>query len=220
VLLQTELIMPDLSFKNIIWDVDGTLFDTYPAISAAILAALAEQGVNIERDIVTHMAMTSLGNTLPTLAKRFKLDHERLFVRYDFFLAGTPLGSQRPFPGVKKLLRQIIKNGGMNLISTHRPPDSLIPMLKYHRMNSLFADKLTIHDGYPRKPDPAMFNELITRHNLNRTETLAIGDRDLDLAAGKAAGIHTALYGSAPNKVIPDFHIVNYSTFIKEYMIV
>jgi HAD superfamily hydrolase (TIGR01509 family) len=202
--------MPEINFKHIIWDVDGTLFDTYPAISAAILAAVAEQGVKVDRDIVTQMAMTSLGNTLPTLAKRFKLDLERLYVRYEFFLAGTPLGSQRPFPGVKEMLHQVIKNGGLNLISTHRPPDSLIPMLKYHRMNSLFADKLTIHDGYPRKPDPAMFNALISRHHLNRAETLAIGDRDLDLAAGKAAGIQTALYGSAPNKVIPDVYIQDY----------
>jgi phosphoglycolate phosphatase-like HAD superfamily hydrolase len=204
------MAMPALTIKHIIWDVDGTLFDTYPAISAAILAALAEQGVRIDRDIVTHMAMTSLGNTLPTLARRFNLDYERLFVRYDFFLAGTPLGSQRPFPGVKEFLRKIVKKGGMNLISTHRPPDSLIPMLKYHRMNSLFADKLTIQDGYPRKPDPAMFNELIKRHDLDRSEILAIGDRDLDLAAGKAAGIHTALFGSAPNKVTPDLHILDY----------
>jgi phosphoglycolate phosphatase-like HAD superfamily hydrolase len=202
--------MPEFTFKNIIWDVDGTLFDTYPAISAAILAAVAEQGVSVDREIVTQMAMTSLGNTLPTLAKRFKLDHERLYVRYEFFLAGTPLGSQRPFPGVKELLRRVIKIGGLNLISTHRPPDSLIPLLKYHRMGSLFADKLTTRDGYPRKPDPAMFNELITHYQLDRAETLAIGDRDLDLAAGKAAGIHTALYGSAPNKVQPDVYIQDY----------
>ena len=90
---------------------------------------------------------------------------------------------------MKQLLRQVINHGGLNLISTDRPPDSLIPLLKYHRMSSLFADKLTVYDGYPRKPDPAMFNALITRHSLNRAETLAIGDRDLDLAAGKAAGI-------------------------------
>ncbi len=207
--------MPGISFKHIIWDVDGTLFDTYPAISAAILAAVAEQGVRIDRETVTQMAMTSLGTTLPTLAKHYNLDHERLYVRYEFFLAGTPLGSQRPFPGVKQLLRLVIKNGGLNVISTHRPPDSLIPLLKYHRMGSLFADKLTVYDGYPRKPDPAMFNELIKRHNLNRAETLAIGDRDLDLAAGKAAGIQTALYGSAPNKVIPDLYILDYRDVVQ-----
>ena len=88
--------MPGINFKHIIWDVDGTLFDTYPAISAAILAAVAEQGVKVDRDVVIQMAMTSLGTTLPTLAKRFKLDHERLYVRYEFFLAGTPWAASAP----------------------------------------------------------------------------------------------------------------------------
>ena len=202
--------MPAFIFKHIIWDVDGTLFDTYPAISAAILAALAEQGVSLDRDIVTHMAMTSLGTTLPDLAKRFKLDYERLYVRYDFFLTGTPLGSQRPFPFVKQLLRKVVDAGGVNLIATHRGRDSLIPMLKYHRLYSLFSDILTISDGFPRKPDPAMFNELITRHGLERAQILAIGDRDLDLEAGRRAGVKTALYGNAPHQITPDYHVVDY----------
>lgn len=203
--------MPDIHFKNIIWDVDGTLFDTYPAISAAILAALAEQGVTIEREIVTRMAMTSLGTTLPDLAKRFKLDHERLYVRYDFFLAGTPLGSQRPFPGVKHVLQSVVHHGGMNLIATHRGKDSLLPMLKYHRLYSLFTDMLSIQDGFPRKPNPAMFTTLIERHGIKREETITIGDRDVDLEAGKAAGIRVILYGDAPHKVLPDYHTSDYS---------
>ncbi len=206
----------DLSrVRHIIWDVDGTLFDTYPAISAAILAALAEQGVAVDRDIVTHMAMTSLGTTLPDLAKRFKLDGERLYVRYEFFLAGTPLGCQRPFQGVRQLLNLIIQRGGLNLIATHRGTDSLIPLLKYFRLRSLFSDILTISDGYPRKPNPAMFNTLLSRHGLKREETLAIGDRDLDLQAGKAAGVMTVFFGNAPHQIEPDLAISDYLEFAR-----
>jgi phosphoglycolate phosphatase-like HAD superfamily hydrolase len=31
-------------FRNIIWDVDGTLFDTYPAIARAFQTALNDLG--------------------------------------------------------------------------------------------------------------------------------------------------------------------------------
>jgi len=201
--------------KHIIWDIDGTLFDTYPAISAAILAALVEQGVSIGREQVIHLAKLSLGNTLPSLAKQFKLDYERLYVRYEFFLAGTPLGSQRPFRGARQLLNLIVQRGGLNLIATHRGTDSLIPLLKYHRLYSLFSDILTVGDGYPRKPNPAMFNTLLSRHGLKPEETLAIGDRDLDLQAGKAAGVMTAFYGDAPHEIEPDIYIPDYLEFIK-----
>ncbi len=30
--------------RNIIWDADGTLFDTYPAIASAFQAAMADLG--------------------------------------------------------------------------------------------------------------------------------------------------------------------------------
>jgi len=31
-------------FRNIIWDVDGTLFDTYPSMAKAFQAALSDLG--------------------------------------------------------------------------------------------------------------------------------------------------------------------------------
>jgi phosphoglycolate phosphatase-like HAD superfamily hydrolase len=31
-------------YKNIIWDFDGTLFDSYPAIAGAFLSALLDHG--------------------------------------------------------------------------------------------------------------------------------------------------------------------------------
>ena len=48
-------------FRNIIWDVDGTLFDTYPAIAQAIKAALHELGKdaslnNILRQLLCDLA--------------------------------------------------------------------------------------------------------------------------------------------------------------------
>jgi histidinol phosphatase-like enzyme len=42
-------------------------------------------------------------------------------------------------------------------------------------------------DAYPRKPDPAAFNAIIERHGLVRDETMAIGDRDIDVLAGRSA---------------------------------
>jgi phosphoglycolate phosphatase-like HAD superfamily hydrolase len=37
-------------FRNIIWDVDGTLFDTYPAIAKAFQVALNDLGKDASLD--------------------------------------------------------------------------------------------------------------------------------------------------------------------------
>ena len=38
--------------RNIIWDVDGTLFDTYPAITFAISKSLLESGQNMAMNMI------------------------------------------------------------------------------------------------------------------------------------------------------------------------
>ena len=37
---------PIIPLRHIIWDAGGTLFDTYPATTAAFLAALDERGIS------------------------------------------------------------------------------------------------------------------------------------------------------------------------------
>ena len=67
---------------------------------------------------------------------------------------------------------------------THRGPRGTAELLAASGLAGLFADCITRADGYPRKPDPAAFNAIIDRHGLARDETLAIGDREIDVAGG------------------------------------
>ena len=72
-------------------------------------------------------------------------------------------------------------------------------------------DILTRGDGYPRKPDPAIYEAMIERHGFRREETLAIGDRGIDVLAGQAAGVRACLFGSASDQVAADFTIADYA---------
>ena len=49
-------------FRNIIWDVDGTLFDTYPAIAKAFRAALNDAGKDAALDWIEELAKISLSS--------------------------------------------------------------------------------------------------------------------------------------------------------------
>ena len=55
-------------FRNIIWDVDGTLFDTYPAIVKAIKTALSDLGVDAPLTWITEVARQSLSQADTVLA--------------------------------------------------------------------------------------------------------------------------------------------------------
>ncbi|MFB5191876.1 D-glycero-alpha-D-manno-heptose-1,7-bisphosphate 7-phosphatase [Alicyclobacillus fastidiosus] len=60
-----------------------------------------------------------------------------------------------------------------------------------------------------RKPKPGMIELLVQRHDLDVLRSYMVGDRDVDMLAGRAAGCKTVFVGdgSLPERVKPDVHV-------------
>jgi HAD superfamily hydrolase (TIGR01509 family) len=201
--------------RNIIWDFDGTLFDTYPALIHEFIRALDDYGVQIPQELIVRHARLSLTLYGDELAKQYDLDPEEMQQRYLGYYASYPLDDQKPFPGVRQVCEYICSRGGTNVIVTHRNAASVRRLLKVYDMETYFDDLITTEGGYPLKPDPAMFEEVIRRCALKLRETLAVGDRDLDIQSGYVAGVHTCLFGPAATEVEPDLRITSYKKLLK-----
>ncbi len=91
--------------RNIIWDADGTLFDTYPAIASAFQAAMADLGVNAPLDWIQSLAKKSVGMCETTLAEHYQL--ERRVDRPEFrrALRSHPAGGPAGLPRRGRRLR-------------------------------------------------------------------------------------------------------------------
>ena len=85
-------------------------------------------------------------------------------------------------------------------------------------MVGYFAGCLTGDDGYPRKPDPAMFEAALAMYQLERAETLTVGDRAIDILAGQAAGIMSCFYGATSNGVNADLVLTSF-TELQQYLL-
>ncbi len=193
--------------RFLIWDVDGTIFDTYPAFARAFGAAINELGAEAPVDWITGLCKQSVSHCTNTLAERFGLDAGDVFRRYVNHYTKTPYQEQPPFPGVAGICARVRATGGENFIVTHRGQESLAQLLAVHQMDGYFADRLTADDSFPRKPNPASMNEMIARHDLPRDEVLAIGDREIDVLAGRAAGVCTCLFGALESEAVADYVI-------------
>ena len=110
--------------------------------------------------------------------------------------------SIRPYPGAREALEAAIACGGRTYIYTHRG-ESLFRWLRYDGLDSLFFDAVTSLDGFPAKPAPDALNFLIQKHGLDRAQCVMLGDRDIDLDAGKNAGLACALFD--PEGFYPDY---------------
>jgi phosphoglycolate phosphatase-like HAD superfamily hydrolase len=202
--------MRSTMFRNIIWDVDGTLFDTYPAIAEAFQAALNDLGKGASLDWIESLAKISLSHCVTTLAKHCQLNEEDIGQAFGEHYVHTPPEKQPPFPGVITVCEYICSLGGRNVIVTHRGREGTNELLAANKMTHYFAGCLARDDGYPKKPHPAAFEAMLKTHNLPREETMAVGDRDIDVLAGRATGIFTCLFGLKAERVVADLTVSSF----------
>ena len=193
--------------RNIIWDFDGTLFDPYPAFAKAFKAALNDLGQDAPLDWIESLTKQSMDHCVTTLVEKYQLSEEDLEQAFDRHYSITTPADQSPFPGAVEVCQFICSLGGKNVIVTHRRRGGTLKLLSAHQMTDYFAGHLTGDDGYPRKPDPSAFEAALQIHNLKREETMAVGDRDIDIQAGRAAGMFTCLFGGQDDGIAADLSV-------------
>jgi len=106
--------------RHLLWETDGVLFDTRPAVTYAVSQSLNELGCAIALNVVDDLARQSLDYCVDTLAARFKLDPALLRQRSAEHYHQIPPERQAPFPGAREVCAWIAARGGLNLIVTAR----------------------------------------------------------------------------------------------------
>jgi HAD superfamily hydrolase (TIGR01549 family) len=198
-------------FRNLIWDVDGTLFDTYPGFACAFQAALADLGKAASQEWITSLARVSMDFCLTSLAERFQLDLQELERKFDQHYQQIGYLEQPAFPGVKELCESICSVGGRNVIVTHRRKVGTAGLLATHHLEKYFSGSITADDGFPRKPAPDAFEAALRDYGLECAETMAVGDRDIDVLAAQSAGIFACLFGPPMDGISADLTISNFT---------
>jgi len=197
--------------RNIIWDLDGTLFDTYPAMAAAFRLALRDLGGDADLDWLEALARESVGHCISTMADTYGLSEDDVTQGFAEHYAHIEAEEQPPFSGVVEICWYILRIGGQNCIVTHRGSESTARLLAAHGMAGLFTACVTGGGGYPKKPDPAAMQAILSEHALLREETIAVGDRDIDILAGRAAGLFTCRFGAESGAVKADLRVDRFS---------
>jgi phosphoglycolate phosphatase-like HAD superfamily hydrolase len=196
--------------RHILWDMDGTLFDTYPAVTYAISRTLSELGHPVALNVIDSLARRSLDACVDALAQRFQLDPSLVRRRSAEIYRCVPAANQLPFPGARDVCAWVVAHHGLNIILTQRTLASTRALLDAHALTALVADVLSTEQGFPGKPDGALALAALTRHALRPSETLLVGHREIDLRAGQAAGVRTCLFGPAKVAVPADLQVDDY----------
>lgn len=188
-------------FQWFIWDFDGTLFDTYPAVNRALLESLASLGFREDPAETMRRLKERQGPALAFYQRKYGLPDGAL--QEDFRRRERVLVREsRPFPEALDLCREIQSRGGKNLLYTHRD-GSAWELMRAGGMAELFEGGVTSEDGFPPKPAPDAVLFLMQQYAIPPAAAVMVGDRLLDARAGLNAGIAGCLWD--PEGAHPDF---------------
>jgi len=183
------LALNDPPLRHFFWDFDGTVMDTYPAMTEAFVRMAARLGVDISHQRALSLLKNNLTHALRVLADENGLDAAAMVPLYREKERETLRRMARPVAGIPEALRAL---PGRHYLVTHRDRAAL-DYLDTMGLKGFFADFVVEDDGFPRKPAPDSLLHLVRKHGLDPAECVMIGDRPLDTAAGRNAGMLSCL---------------------------
>jgi len=205
-----------VGFRNLIWDFDGTIFDTYPEITRAFIDVLKKDyGIEYNYEQAYSLAKKSIRFCIESLADEFNIDREEFSGNYKKRYFGELTYEGKPFEDVEEVLKYVSNKGG-NFLITHRDYESLNEFLIRNDFKKYFIEIVSSDANFPLKPDPSSFNYIIDKYKSKKEETLGVGDRILDIEAANSAGIKSCFFDSRGSKIgIADYNISKMKDLLK-----
>ncbi len=182
-----------MKFDNIIWDFDGTLFDTYPAMVKYFKKTFCKFGKNLKSKDILYYLKQSFRVAIDHYCTLHNLNEEEVISTYKQEKLKDNKRKYYPFRGVKSICKEIVGMKKRNYIYTHRD-ETVHKYLDKNKMTKLFVEVLDISFVKEKKPNPEGINYFIEKYNLDKNKTIYVGDRKLDVDAAHAAGIKACLF--------------------------
>ena len=163
-----------------IWDLDGTLLDSYEAILSGIEETFAQFSIPYDKEKVREFILKySVQDLLVRVAEERKLDVAVLNQVRAQSLAEKN-AQVALMAGAREVLAWADQVGIRNFVYTHKG-DNAFTILIDLGLESYFTEILTSQSGFARKPSSEAATYLLDKYQLDPEKTYYIGDRTLDV---------------------------------------
>ena len=174
----------------LIWDLDGTLLDSYEAILSGIEETYAQFSIPYDKEEVREFILKfSVQDLLEKVAEERKLDVEVLNQMRAQSLAEKNTQVVL-MPGAREVLNWADQAGIRQFVYTHKG-DNAFAIFRDLGLESYFTEMLTSQSGFARKPSPEAAIYLLDKYQLHPDNTYYVGDRTLDVEFAQNSGIQS-----------------------------
>lgn len=226
--------------RAVAFDLDGTLIDTLPDLTAAVNATLASLGARAlpqervkeligdgaEKLVARAVAEAITGNPEPGGAQEAALHGQQLQAMGFFFeyYGEHLLEGSRVYPEAPRTLRMLTDNGIAPCCVTNKSSRFALPLLEATGLSEVLRFTLCADRTQDRKPSPVLLLESCRRLGVTPREMLYVGDSHTDVMAAHAAGCGAVAvtFGyhkpGAFERVKPDATIANLTQIVTDVL--
>lgn len=200
--------------RSVIFDVDGTLFDTLPSLSAAANDVLAKAGM---REVSMSLLRSALNEGLrPMFRQAIALQSapvdavaaNQLEIEYMAHYGQHWLSTAPLFAGVTEALVALRSQGLKLGICTNRDRASTEVLLASTSIAGFFDAIVSLGDAPLPKPAPDPLLLLMERLDVPPAETLFVGDSGMDACCAQLSKVrfaaHLRGYAGQPSDLLPN----------------
>ena len=181
------------SIKALIFDLDGTIADTIPAMTEAINSAMEEMGLptHTEDEVRTYINFGPrhlVSEALPKELREASPDIlDVALATYEKEYSKTYLHTDKTYDGIKEAI--VALSGKYKIAILSNKQDAYVKELA----KQLIPDRICLaaygsQNGIPAKPDPTIALMLADELRVNPCECALIGDSQVDIKTANAAG--------------------------------
>lgn len=179
--------------KLLIFDLDGTLADTMPTLTASMNTVLDEYSFP---RVDGAKICAALGNGMQLLCRRCipseyfddPAVYEPFLAEYKKAYARNYLEVNEPYAGLADVIEELKTRGYAIASLSNKPHRYTVDIVEKLFGKGYFDEIRGLIDGIPTKPDPTSFLDVASKLGFTAENTVMIGDSEPDVRVARNAG--------------------------------
>ncbi|MBO5327142.1 MAG: HAD-IA family hydrolase [Clostridia bacterium] len=180
-----------MKYRLVMFDLDGTILNTLQDLTDSVNSVLQKHGfpthsIDAVRSFVGNGIFTLIQKAVPANTEGEKLN--AVFEDFKLHYAAHCADKTKPYTGIAELLLELRRAGALTAVVSNKA-DFAVKELADRYFHGLFDLAVGEKEGVPRKPAPDSVFAVMRSLGCTATETVYIGDSDVDVATAKNAGL-------------------------------